>query len=160
MNISSLKKLYSKLYLEKKEKYKRSVSFGDYFTDRTNRAKMEGFGIGTSVYDNVLILGNVAVGKDCWIGPNCILDGSGKLVIGNNCHISAGVQIYTHNSVNRAVQFKSKKNTLKKTIIGNNVYIGPNSVISKGVIIGDNVVIGALSFVNSSIKSNSKFFNK
>jgi acetyltransferase-like isoleucine patch superfamily enzyme len=48
----------------------------------------------------------------------------------------------------------------KKTVIGNNVYIGPNSVISKGVIIGDNVIIGALSFVNSNIKSNSKFFKK
>jgi acetyltransferase-like isoleucine patch superfamily enzyme len=160
MNISSLKKLYRRLYLEKKKIYKRSLSFGDYFTDRTGRAKMEGFGIGTSVYDNVLILGNVVVGKNCWIGPNCILDGSGNLVIGNNCHISAGVQIYSHHSVNRAVQSKNKKNIIKKTIIGNNVYIGPNSVISKGVIIGDNVIVGALSFVNRNIKSNSKFFNK
>lgn len=35
--------------------------------------------------------------------------------------------------------------------IGNNVWIGPNVVISGPVIIGDNVVIAANSFVNKSI---------
>jgi len=62
------KKIYNKLYLNKKIKYNRSFSLGDYLNDRWERGKKEGFGEGTSVYDNVLILGDVKVGKNCWIG--------------------------------------------------------------------------------------------
>ena len=39
--------------------------------------------------------------------------------------------------------------------IGNNVYIGPHAVISKGVSIGDCCVIGAGTFVNRDVPSNS-----
>lgn len=39
--------------------------------------------------------------------------------------------------------------------IGNNVFIGTNSVILGDITVGDNVVIGAGSFVNSDIPSNS-----
>ena len=77
------KKVYNRLYLNKKSKYNRSLSLGDYLNDRWERGKKEGFGEGTSVYDNVLILGDVKVGKNCWIGPNVVLDGSGGLEIGD-----------------------------------------------------------------------------
>lgn len=152
-----------KKYLEKfhniKKKFKRSLSFGDYFTDRYERAKLEGFGKGSSVYDNVIIIGNVKVGRNTWIGPNCILDGSGNLEIGDNCSISAGVQIYTHNSVGKSVSLGSKKIQRKKTIIGNGVYIGPNSIITMGVKIKNKVIIGALSFVDKNLKTGEKFIN-
>jgi acetyltransferase-like isoleucine patch superfamily enzyme len=35
--------------------------------------------------------------------------------------------------------------------IGNCTYIGPNSIISKGISIGSHCIIGANSFVNSSL---------
>ena len=156
-----LKKIYNKKYKQTKKKYNRSLSFGDYFTDRFERAKKENFGKGTSVYDNVLIIGKVKVGKNTWIGPNCILDGSGGLEIGDNCSISAGVQIYTHDTVENSVSMgKKKKISTKKTIIGNGVYIGPNSVISKGLKIDDQVIIGALSFVNKDLKKKNKYVKK
>ena len=75
--------IYEKLRDELKRKFNRTVSFADYFTDRWERARYEGFGEGTSVYDNVLILGDVRVGQHTWIGPNVILDGRGGLVIGD-----------------------------------------------------------------------------
>ena len=46
----------------------------------------------------------------------------------------------------------------KRTIIGSNVYIGPNVIIQKGVKIGNKVVIGANSFVNCDIPNNSKAY--
>jgi acetyltransferase-like isoleucine patch superfamily enzyme len=47
---------------------------------------------------------DVTVGKNCWIGPNVILDGSGGgLFIGDYVDISAGVHIYTHDTVKRAI---------------------------------------------------------
>ena len=155
-----IKSEYHKRYKTIKKKFKRSLSFGDYFTDRFERANKEGFGKGTSVYDNVLIIDTVKVGKNTWIGPNCILDGSGGLVIGNNCTISAGVQIYSHSSVKKTNSMGKNKIEKSKTVIGNDVYIGPNSVISMGVKIGDQAIIGALSFVNKNIKKKTKYISK
>jgi serine acetyltransferase len=40
--------------------------------------------------------------------------------------------------------------------IGSRVYIGPQTVIQKGVVIGDDVVIGAMSLVNRDVPSGSK----
>lgn len=139
------------------KKFSRVLPVGDYISDRWEKAKYCGFGESTTVYDSSLILGNVKVGKNCWIGPFTILDGSGgKLIIGNNCDISAGVQIYTHDTVGRVI---CGADILKAdVIIGNHCYIGPNVVISKGVTIGDYVIIGANSFVNKDISSNSKAF--
>jgi len=99
----------------------------------------------------------VSVGKNVWIGPYTILDGSGGgLTIGDNCDICAGVQIYTHNTVNRVMNNSEIEKA--PVIIGNNVYIGPNTIISMGCKIGNRVVIGANSFVNKDIPDNSKAF--
>lgn len=149
---------YRYLFKKKKNEFKRSNSFGDYFTDRWERSSLEGFGKNTSVYDNCLIIGNVKVGNDCWIGPNCVLDGSGELYIGNNVAISAGVHIYTHDSINRFLHKTNTKDEFKSTFIGNNVFIGPNSIIKKGTTIGDRVLIAPLSFINKDIPDNSFAF--
>jgi acetyltransferase-like isoleucine patch superfamily enzyme len=142
---------------ETKNNFNRILPIGDYFSDRWEKAKYCGFGENTSIYDSSLVLGNVQVGKNTWIGPFTILDGSGgKLLIGDNCNISAGVHIYTHDTVDRVIYEKEIKNG--DTVIGNNVYIGPNAVISKGITIGDYVIIGANSFVNKNIPKGSKAF--
>lgn len=153
-----IRETYNTLYSTIKKKFNRSLSFGDYFTDRWDRAKREGFGEGTSVYDNVLIIGAVKVGKHVWIGPNCILDGSGGLEIGDYVSISAGVQIYTHHTVEWAISLGKEEIAKDKVTIGNGVYIGPNTVIQMGVSIGDRVIIGAQSLVNKSVPSNKKAF--
>lgn len=140
-----------------KNKYKRVLPIGDYISDRWEKAEYLGFGKNSSIYDSSLVLGKVEVGTDCWIGPFTILDGSGDVLkIGNNCDISAGVQIYTHNTVSKVIEGRTI--STGKVLIGNNCYIGPNVVISQGVTIGDFVVIGANSFVNKDIPSNSKAF--
>ena len=108
------------------------------------------------MYDNVLVIGNVIVGKDVWIGPNVILDGSGGLVIGDHVSVSAGVQIYSHHTVKWALSGGLEKPEKRETRIGSRVYIGPNSVIQMGVSVGDGVVIGAMSFVNRDIPSGAK----
>ncbi|MGB9695789.1 MAG: acyltransferase [Ignavibacteria bacterium] len=148
--------LFKTLRDSKKHNYNRVLPFGDYFSDRWEKAKYLGFGEGTSVYDNVVIIGEVKVGKNTWIGPNVILDGSGGLEIGDNCSISAGVQIYSHDSVKWAISGGVEEYEYKKTTIGNNCYIGPNTVIAKGVKVGSGVIIGANSFVNRDVPDNAK----
>jgi len=142
--------------------YQRRVSFGDLVTDRWENAREYGWGEGTSCYDNVLVIGDVKVGKRTWIGPNVVLDGSGSggLIIGDYCSISAGVQIYTHHTVKWATSLgvQPRETAPTPTQIGSGVYIGPNTVIQMGVTIGDRAVIGAMSFVNRSIPSGAKAF--
>ena len=97
--LAELKSLQKSLQKERIEGFNRRLSFGDLVTDRWEIAQEYGFDEGSSCYDNVLIIGDVKVGKHTWIGPNVILDGTGGLEIGDYCSISAGVQIYTHHTV-------------------------------------------------------------
>jgi acetyltransferase-like isoleucine patch superfamily enzyme len=147
------------LAARKKEQFDRRVSVGDLLTERDDNAVAYGFGEGTTMYDNVLVRGAVSIGQNTWIGPGCILDGSGgDLQIGDWCSISAGVQIYTHHTVNRSISLGKEPIDCAPTRIGSGVYIGPNSVIQMGVTIGDCAIIGANSFVNRDIPPGVKAF--
>ncbi|MGY4178323.1 acetyltransferase-like isoleucine patch superfamily enzyme [Bradyrhizobium sp. USDA 4518] len=151
-----LRALLHQLRAGVRTKFNRHVSTGDLLSDRWENARECGFGEGTSCYDNVLVLGDVKVGRHCWIGPNVILDGSGGLVIGDYCSISAGVQIYTHHTVAWATSFGRAPIDRRSARIGSGVYIGPNTVIEMGSEIGDGAVIGAMSLVRSKIPSRAR----
>jgi acetyltransferase-like isoleucine patch superfamily enzyme len=140
------------------EKFNRHVSINDLLSDRWETAEFYGFGKGTSCYNNVLILGDVSVGENTWIGPNVVLDGTAGLEIGDHCSISAGVQIYTHNTVNWSTSLGLEPTDTAPTKVGSGVYIGPNSIIQMGVTIEDKAVIGAMSFVNKDVLRNSTVF--
>ena len=153
----ALRRLYFLLVRDKAKRHNRYLSLSDYIVDRWERAAYMGFGDGSSVYDSCLVLGDVKVGKDTWIGPYTILDGSGGgLIIGDGCAISAGVHIYTHDTVDNVISELEISHAPVK--IGNHVYIGPQSVVSKGITIGDYCVIGAHSLVNKDIPAGVKAF--
>jgi acetyltransferase-like isoleucine patch superfamily enzyme len=151
-----LKKVFLGLRIQKRNLFNRVLPVNELITDRWEKASFLGLGKGTSVYDNSYVFGNVKVGINTWIGPFTILDGSGVLSIGNNCSVSAGVQIYTHDTVKWAITGGKAEYEYAETKIGDNVYIGPNSIISKGVIIGNRCIIGANSFVNKSFPDDSR----
>jgi len=136
---------------EVSKKFKRVLSLGDYFVDRWEKATYLGFGKGTSIYDSSVVIGDVSIGENTWVGPFVVLDGSGTLVIGSNCSISAGVQIYTHDSVQWAITAGKEGYQYASTVIHDSCYIGPNVIIQKGVTIGTGCIVGANSFVNQSL---------
>ena len=139
-----------------KEKWNRVLPSGDYLSDRWEKAKYLGFGEGSSIYDSSLVIGDVRVGKNTWVGPFTVLDGSGGLEIGDYCSISAGVQIYSHDTVNWAISGGKQASEYGTTKIESNVYLGPNVVVARGVTIGEGSIIGANSFVNKNIPANSR----
>lgn len=136
--------------------FKRTLPFGEYVVDRWEKARALGFGEGASIYDSALVFGDVSVGARTWVGPFVILDGTGHLTIGANCSISAGAQIYTHDTVEWARTGGEAPYEHAPTRIGDNCYIGPNAVIAKGVTIGSGSVIGAMSLVLADVPANSK----
>lgn len=139
-----------------KRRFSRVLPLNELITDRWEKAKYLSFGEGSSIYDSSLVFGKVCVGKNTWVGPYTILDGTGGLTIGDNCSVSAGVQIYTHDTVKWATSGGKESYDYSPVLIGNNCYIGPNTVISKGVILGDGCIIGCNSFVNKSFPSHSR----
>jgi acetyltransferase-like isoleucine patch superfamily enzyme len=157
--LARMKRYLLVLSLRKRELFNRRVSIVDLLSERADNAAAYGFGEGTTMYDNVLVLGQVDVGRHTWIGPGCILDGSGGgLRIGDHCSISAGVQIYTHQTVRRSVSLGVDPIEYAPTRIGDGVYLGPNVVVQMGVTIGDQVIVGANSFVNRDIGAGFKAF--
>jgi acetyltransferase-like isoleucine patch superfamily enzyme len=147
------------LATRKKQQFNRRVSVGDLLTERIDNAAAYGFGEGTTMYDNVLVRGDVRIGRNTWIGPGCILDGSGAdLEIGDWCSISAGAQIYTHHTVNRSISLGADPIDCAPTKIGSGVYIGPNAIIQMGVRIGDGAIVGANSFVNRDVPPGGRAF--
>lgn len=155
---NQIRRLLKRLRNEMKIKFDRHVPLQDLLSDRWETAEFYGFGEGSSCYNNVLILGNVKVGKNTWIGPNVVLDGQGGLEIGDHVSISAGVQIYSHNTVHRSVSLGLRPTEYQPTKIGNGVYIGPNSVVQMGTKVCDKAVIGAMSFVNGDIPEGGKWY--
>lgn len=154
--LNKLKKLFYERSHFFKKNYNRVLPFGDTIVDRWEKAKLLGFGEGTSIYDSSVVLGDVVVSHNTWIGPNTILDGTGGgLSIGAHCSISAGVQIYTHDTVNRSLTGGRSEIARAPTSIGDNCYIGPNSIVIKGLKIGNNVVVGASSLVTKDVPDNT-----
>ena len=77
--------------------------------------------------------------------------------LGDNVSITKGVTILTHGydwSVFKGM-YGDVLGSAGRVKIGNNVFIGMNSTILKGVTVGDNVVIGANSLINKDVPSNS-----
>lgn len=141
---------------ELKAGFQRSLPLADELFDRWERARFLGFGEGSSVYDSCLVLGDVSVGERTWVGPNTVLDGSGGLMIGSFCSISAGVQLYSHDSVAWCLSGGEAPYELSGTSIGDRCYLGPNTVVARGVQLGAGCVVGAQSFVNRSFPAGSK----
>lgn len=132
-------------------RWQRDLPFEELLFDRWERARSLGFGEGASIYHNSYVYGDVKVGRHTWIGPYTLLDGSGGLTIGDYCSISAGVHIYTHDTVRWALSGGTAAYERAPVRIGNCCHIGAQTVIAKGVTIGDHCVIGACSFVNRDI---------
>jgi acetyltransferase-like isoleucine patch superfamily enzyme len=150
-----LKDLYLQLDKEMKDSFNRSLPFDEYLFDRFERAKSINAGDGTSVHHSCYIYGNPKIGSHTWVGPFTLLDASGGLTIGDNCSISAGVHIYTHDTVMKRIS-KGKLHThLGRVQIGKSCYIGPHSIVSKDVELGECCIVGANSFVADSFPAFS-----
>lgn len=157
-SIESLTKLLQAVHQTHDERlgqeFNRSLSFQDGLFDRWERAKRLKFGENASIYNSALVFGKVEVGRNTWVGPYTLLDGTGGLKIGDYCSISAGVHIYTHDTVLWALSGGKQASNIQAVTIGNCCHIGAQSIIKAGVAIGAHCVIGANTFVNTSVPAN------
>ena len=97
---------------------------------------------------------HIETGKYFFANYNCTLLDVAKIKIGDNCQLAPNVAIYTAGHPIHPVTRNSDYEYGKEVTIGDNVWVGGNSVICPGVKIGDNVVIGAGSVVTKDIPGN------
>jgi len=101
----------------------------------------------------------VNVGERCKIyslHPGALGSEPYLVTIGNDVIITAGVRIITHDgSTFLFRKSKPKIDVMGPVHIGDNTFIGMNSVIMPGVSIGKNCVVGAMSLVTRPIPDNS-----
>jgi len=137
---------------ELRDKYKRSLSFQDGLYNRWDRAQRLGFGEGTQIYNSVQVLGDVAVGKNTFVGAFSILDGGyASVKIGDFVSISAGVHVYSHDTVLWSLSGGRAAKRIGPVTIADRCYIGSQAVIACGVSIGPESVVASNSFVNNDV---------
>ncbi len=103
------------------------------------------------------VIGNVIIGKHCYIGPGAVIRGDwGEIILENGVNVQENCTVH---------MFPGKSITLKESAhvghgavihganLGRNCLIGMNSVIMDDVEIGEECIVGAMSFV----KANSIF---
>ena len=94
---------------------------------------------------------NIEVGDNFYANYNVVILDVAKVTIGKNVMFAPNVAVYTaghpihHEPRNIGYEYGSP------VTIGDNVWVGGNTVINPGVTIGDNVVIGSGSVVTKDI---------
>ncbi len=94
---------------------------------------------------------NIEVGRNFFANYNCTMLDVAKITIGDNCFMASNVAVYT---AGHPIHPDSRNSMYEYGIpvtIGDNVWIGGNTVICPGVTIGSNCVIGAGSVVTRDI---------
>lgn len=112
-------------------------------------------------------IGSIRIGDWCYIGPNSKLWAKESVTIGDRVFISHGVHVFDNNShslspTERHERFKELRNqgchqipetvAHKAVTIEDDVWIGFNSAVLKGVTIGRGAIVGACSVVTHDVK--------
>ena len=97
--------------------------------------------------------GKIEIGKNAVIGSNSVLIGAGPygIIIGDNFDGGPGVVISSSKTKLESLH----NHDFAKVIIGDNVTLYANVVVSPGATIGNNCVIGANSVVKGMIPDHS-----
>ena len=107
--------------------------------------------------------GELTIGDNVKINYNCIIVCKKKISIGSGTEFGPNVFLFDHDHDYRfGLSAESDKERFLETpiIIGQNCWIGANTVILRGTEIGDNCVVGAGSVIKGKYESNTIIVQK
>jgi len=94
---------------------------------------------------------NVSIGEGSVIGDYAILDGRNGIKIGNNVVLASHVSIWTEQHDHNDPWFRCDTQQHNPVVIGDRVWIGPNTVILHSVNIGEGAVVAAGAVVTHDV---------
>jgi serine O-acetyltransferase len=100
---------------------------------------------GIEIVTGISIPSSAQIGHSFYIGHFGGIIFNANTIIGTNCNVSQGV----------TVGVSGQAESRGVPTIGDNVYIGVNSVIAGKINIGNNVLIGSCSLVTTNVEENS-----
>jgi len=107
------------------------------------------------VHPDAVIIGDVIIGPDCYIGPCACLRGDlGRIMIGAGVNIQDTCVIHSYPGEDVLVAENCHVGhgaILHGCTIGKNALIGMNSVVMDHAVIGENCFVAAMSFVKSGM---------
>lgn len=106
-----------------------------------------GFGSSISVDEDATL----EIGSSTYICAGAHIRVAKRVAIGSNCAISWNVTIMDSDFHEYIMDDGTTPEKTKEVLIGNNVWIGNNVLILKGVTIGDNAIIAAGSVVTKDV---------
>ena len=96
-----------------------------------------------------------AQGDHCYLQPWNFGTEPYMISLGNNVHVASGVTFINHDITALMFRYMDNDPLIQerkgKIVIGDNVFIGSNSIVLYDVTIGNNVIIGAGSIVTKDI---------
>ena len=99
---------------------------------------------------------NLAIGDNCHIGRDVLLDLANRIDIGNNVTISMRCSIITHFDVgDSSLKHKGFARKDGAVTLGDNVYLGSGVTVLHGVTIGAGSLVGSGAIVTTDIPPDS-----
>lgn len=103
--------------------------------------------------------GTITVGNNCGISSP-VLSTRISITLGDRVMVGGNVRIFDHNF--HSLDFRKRRNLAEDqpdckrapVVIGNDVFIGTNAMILKGVTVGDRAIIGAGSVVSCDVPAD------
>jgi acetyltransferase-like isoleucine patch superfamily enzyme len=99
--------------------------------------------------------GHLSIGPRVIVGSNTIIMCNTQMRIGARCTISWSCSIFDSIGHRMWLEGRDEAETEAPITIGDDVWIGPYSIVMKGVTIGNNCIIGAGSVVRRDVPPNS-----
>ena len=152
---------------------------GSMYRKRVVRERAKSCGRDLAVYGKIYLINtNISIGNNVKLYPGIQFFGDGEISIGDNVSIGNNVMIYASegagieigDNTNIAAQcylvdmdhgmkkgrlIRNQANDVSRIIIGEDVWIGANATILKGVSIKNGAVVGAKSLVNKNVEENA-----
>lgn len=108
------------------------------------------------IHPTAVIIGDVIIGKDCYIGPNAVLRGDfGRIVLEQGCNVQDTCVIHSFPDKDCVIKQDGHIGhgaILHGCVIGRNALVGMNAVIMDDAIIGDESLVAATAFVKSGFQ--------
>ena len=98
---------------------------------------------------------NLSIGEKCYIGKGVFFDLPDKIIIEDECAISAGVKFITHEDCGNRIMSKWYPRQRRKIVVGHGSWIGVNAILLNGVVLGKCCVVAAGSVVTDSFPNYS-----